>query len=130
MVKKTDYQFGTGRRKSAIAQVRIIEGTGKLINSKKPNLEITKKEFSYVMEPLSLLGLESKYDVSYIASGGGSSSQLDAIKLGISRAISKTSDEASKTLKKENFLSRDPREKERKKPGLRRARKAPQWAKR
>jgi len=130
MVKKSEYQFGTGRRKSAKAQVRVFKGSGKLIDTKKPTYELTKKELSYIMEPLKLLGLERQYDVSYIVTGGGISSQLDAIKLGLSRAVSKTSEEASKTLKKENFLSRDPREKERKKPGLKRARKAPQWAKR
>lgn len=130
MVKKAEYKFGTGRRKSSKAQVRVFKGTGKFINTKKPASVFSENELSYIMEPLKLLGLEKKYDVSYIISGGGTSSQLDAIRLGLSRAISKISEEASKTLKKENLLSRDPREKERKKPGLKRARKAPQWAKR
>lgn len=130
MAKSEEYYFGTGRRKSAVAQVRIFKGNGKFVNAKKPELTIEAKYISEVNGPLLLLSLEKKYDVSFIVNGGGINSQKEAIKLGLARALSKTGEEIEKTLKKENLLSRDPREKERKKPGLRKARRAPQWAKR
>lgn len=125
-----EYYFGTGRRKGAVAQVRILPGTGKIINIKKEAFNFSQKAQAEIKEPLKTLSLEKKYDVKYIVNGGGASSQVEAIKLGLSRALSKTGEEIEKTLKKSNFLSRDPREKERKKPGLKRARRAPQWAKR
>lgn len=129
-MKEKEYYFGTGRRKSAIAQVRIFKGTGKVFNKSKNLQEVDSKLIDEVIEPLKLVSQESKFDISYIAKGGGFSSQAEAIRLAVSRAISKSGEEIEKTLKKANFLSRDPREKERKKPGLRRARRAPQWAKR
>jgi len=130
MTKSSEYYFGTGRRKTAIAQVRLVSGTGKFIDIKKPDANFSQEYISEAIEPLALLSLQKKYDVNFIVSGGGRKSHLGAIKLGIARALAKTSEEAEKTLKKVNLLSRDPREKERKKPGLKRARRAPQWAKR
>ncbi len=129
-MKSSQYYFGIGRRKSAIAQVRIQDGTGKIVNSKKEKIELDESAISEIFEPLRLLSLEKKYDISYIVNGGGVSSQIEAIKLGLARALAKTGEEMEKSLKKSNLLSRDSREKERKKPGLKRARRAPQWAKR
>lgn len=129
-MKTTQYYFGTGRRKNAIAQVRVTTGTGKIFNAKKENEKLSDAELQEITEPLKILSLEKKFDVSYIVSGGGVKSQAEAIRLGIARAISKTDEELEKTLKKSNLLTRDPREKERKKPGLKKARRAPQWAKR
>jgi small subunit ribosomal protein S9 len=127
---KAEYNFGTGRRKSAVAQVRVFKGTGKVTNAKKLDLKFDDNFVGDVIEPLKLLSLEGKFDISFIVNGGGTESQKTAIKLGIARAISKISEEYEKTLKKASMLSRDSREKERKKPGLKRARRAPQWAKR
>ena len=129
-MKSSLYYFGTGRRKSAVAQVRINEGTGKITNAKKDGFVLPQKDQDEIREPLVTISQEKKYDISYIVSGGGVSSQIEAIKLGLARALSKTGEEIEKTLKKSDFLSRDSREKERKKPGLRGARRAPQWAKR
>jgi small subunit ribosomal protein S9 len=129
-MKSAEYHFGTGRRKSAVAQVRIAPGSGKISNVKKADYKLSAKDEAAIKEPLILLSQENKFDISYIVNGGGVSSQIDAIKLGLARALSKSGDEIEKTLKKSSFLSRDPREKERKKPGLKRARRAPQWAKR
>lgn len=130
MVKSAEYFFGIGRRKSSIAQVRISKGSGKFVNAKRENLIIDKSFTKDLIEPLELLSLTNKFDVSFIVHGGGASSQKEAIKLGLSRALSKVAEENEKTLKKANLLSRDSREKERKKPGLKKARRAPQWAKR
>ncbi len=129
-MKSNEYYFGVGRRKSAVAQVRIFSGSGKIVNAKKTELKLSEKDTAEILEPLKLLSLDAKYDISYIVNGGGVNSQIEAIKLGLARALAKTGEEIEKTLKKSNMLSRDPREKERKKPGLKRARRAPQWAKR
>ena len=129
-MNKNEYYFGTGRRKSSVAQVRIFKGTGKVINAKKENAEFSSDFTQEVTEPLKLISLEKKFDISFIVNGGGVNSQKEAIRLGVARAVSKTDEDVEKTLKKANLLSRDPREKERKKPGLKKARRAPQWAKR
>jgi small subunit ribosomal protein S9 len=129
-MKEKEYYFGTGRRKSAVAQVRIFKGTGKILNIAKNAEEKDAKLIDEVTEPLKMVSMESKFDITYIVKGGGFSSQAEALRLALSRAISKSGEEIEKTLKKANLLSRDPREKERKKPGLRGARRAPQWAKR
>jgi small subunit ribosomal protein S9 len=129
-MKSSEYYFGTGRRKSAVAQVRIFAGSGKIVNAKKAEFKLAEADEAKIKEPLTILSQDKKFDISYIVTGGGVSSQVEAIKLGLARALSKTGEEIEKTLKKSNLLSRDPREKERKKPGLKRARRAPQWAKR
>jgi len=130
-MEKTQVKYfcGTGRRKQAIAQVRIFKGTGKItvLSETKPSLDPINKD---VIEPLRFLGIEKQYDATVILSGGGISSRSEAIKLGIARALINADSTFETSLKKEGFLTRDPREKERKKPGLKRARKAPQWAKR
>jgi small subunit ribosomal protein S9 len=130
MVKTEEYHFGTGRRKSAVAQVRVFKGSGKIVNQSKHDLKFYDSFVEVVTEPLKMLSIESKYDISFIVNGGGVESQKTAIQLGVARAISKISEDYEKSLKKANMLSRDPREKERKKPGLKKARRAPQWAKR
>lgn len=123
------YFFGTGRRKTAIAQVRLINGSGKVkyIDGSDVKDELLIK---YLKKPLLLVSCENQYDITVSLSGGGLSSQGGAALLAVSRALAKIDPEAEKTLKKEDYLTRDPREKERKKPGLKRARRAPQWAKR
>lgn len=124
----TKYTFGTGRRKSAIVQVRLFKGSGKITlqNNKPVGLLISEK----IGGVLSLVSKEKEFDITLIANGGGEMSQAEASKLAVARAISKIDPEAEKTMKKEGMLTRDPREKERKKPGLKRARRAPQWSKR
>lgn len=126
-----NYFFGTGRRKTSIAQVRVFKGTGKFTLADKENVEIKDEKFiKRVSKPLELVSVAKDYDVSLILKGGGKFSQQDAVLLGIARALSKIKPEYETTLKKEGLLTRDPREKERKKPGLKRARRAPQWSKR
>ena len=124
-----DYFFGTGRRKTSIAQVRLSKGTGKVDVIGKGEMT-DAASISEIKEPLIKISQEKAYDISVKLSGGGKISQISATQLGVARAISKISDDFDKMMKKEGFLTRDPREKERKKPGLRRARRAPQWAKR
>ena len=132
--KKKDYIAAVGRRKSAIARVRI---------STKPvdTLTITvndkdfKEYFNYfewqnvIVGPLELTG-NNKKDISIHVLGGGIISQAEAIRLGIARALLVSDTELRATLKKAGYLTRDPRIKERKKPGLKKARRAPQWSKR
>ena len=130
---KKPYLYGTGRRKSSVARVRLYEGgTGKVtINDRDIDnyfgLETLKL---IVRSPLVLLGLEGKYDVVVRVSGGGVSGQAGAIRHGLSRALLQQSDENRAALKKAGFLTRDPRMKERKKYGLKAARRAPQFSKR
>lgn len=119
-------QTAIGRRKTAIAKVKLSVGTGKvLINDR----EIANPSRVYT-EPLKLTGYDKKVDVSAKVYGGGLTSQEEAIRLGIARALNKIDPELHKTLKVEGYLTRDPRMKERKKPGLKGARRAPQWQKR
>lgn len=123
--KQAQYWFGTGRRKTAVASVRIFEGQSDItINQKKSELD------EKVIAPLELVGKKGSFGISIRVLGGGKISQQDAIRHGISRALEKFNPEFRSTLKKAGFLTRDPREKERKKPGLKGARRAPQWAKR
>ena len=106
----------------------MFKGSGKVsfVNNKKVNPLIVEK----INEALSMASKEKEFDITLIAKGGGEKSQSEASRLAVARAISKIDPEAEKLMKKEGFLTRDPREKERKKPGLRRARRAPQWQKR
>jgi len=123
------YYFGTGRRKTAVAQIRVYKGTGKVVDYQ--GNEITDALLiKELMVPLELVSAQNDYDVSVKLSGGGFSSQRQAARLGVARALAKINEEFEKMMKKEGLLSRDPREKERKKPGLKRARRAPQWQKR
>jgi small subunit ribosomal protein S9 len=123
---------GTGRRKEAIARVRIAEGTGQwLINNRTldgyfPN----KVHQQLVNEPFVVLGAENRFDVIARITGGGVSGQAGALRLGIARALVLVDPESRPALKKAGFLTRDARVKERKKYGLKKARKAPQYSKR
>ncbi|MBQ3389692.1 MAG: 30S ribosomal protein S9 [Firmicutes bacterium] len=124
--------YGTGRRKSAVARVRLLPGKGDiLINGKKLDdyfgLEIVKRE---VKRPLMITGTEGKFDVVARVHGGGTTGQAGALRHGISRALIQADPELRPTLKKAGFLTRDPRMKERKKYGLKKARKASQFSKR
>ena len=124
--------IGTGRRKNAVARVRLVPGEGRIVVNKRDiddyfGLETLKL---IVKQPLVLTGLEGKYDVYVIANGGGISGQAGAIRHGIARALLKVDPELRPVLKKAGFLTRDPRMKERKKYGLNKARRAPQYSKR
>ena len=128
---QVQYQ-AVGRRKKAIARVRLIPGDGKIVINGRDidnyfGLETLKL---IVRSPLVLLGLEGKYDVVVRVSGGGVSGQAGAIRHGISRALIKADPELRPAVKKAGFLTRDPRMKERKKYGLKAARRAPQFYKR
>lgn len=124
---------GTGRRKSSIARVRLIPGSGKLIIngfSGESYLQFSPNYLRISCAPLKLLGLNNEYDVYVNTKGGGLTGQANAIKLGIARALCTINPENRKILKIEGYLTRDARIKERKKYGLRKARKAPQYSKR
>lgn len=124
---------GTGRRKMSIARVRLIPGSGKLIINGLPGelyLQFSPNYLRISYAPLTLLGLEKEYDIHVKTQGGGLTGQTDAIKLGISRALCIINPENRTILKSEGLLTRDARIKERKKYGLRKARKAPQYSKR
>ncbi|MBI4023231.1 30S ribosomal protein S9 [Candidatus Berkelbacteria bacterium] len=115
-----------GRRKRAVARVRLSSGTGKLVVNDRA---VTNPHPS-ILQPLELVGLTSAVDITVKVVGGGTTGQAEAVRHGIARALIVYKPESKTTLKKAGFLTRDPREKERKKPGLKRARRAPQWAKR
>lgn len=124
---------GTGRRKSAIARVRLVPGDGQLIINGKPGdlyLQFNPDYLAVAKAPLETLGLENEYDVLVNAHGGGLTGQADAVRLGVARALCQLDPDNRKPLKIEGYLTRDPRAKERKKYGLRKARKAPQFSKR
>ena len=123
---------GTGRRKSSIARVRLVEGTGKItINGKDIDdffgLETLKV---IVRQPLTVTNTTDKFDVICTVQGGGFTGQAGAIRHGIARALNEANSEFRPALKTNGFLTRDPRMKERKKYGLKKARKAPQFSKR
>ncbi|CAL9767443.1 unnamed protein product [Musa acuminata subsp. burmannicoides] len=125
--------IGTGRRKCAIARVVLQEGTGKFVinyRDAKEYLQGNPLWLQYIKTPLLTLGFESSYDVFVKAQGGGLSGQAQAISLGIARALLKVSQNHRSPLKKEGLLTRDSRIVERKKVGLKKARKAPQFSKR
>lgn len=124
---------GTGRRKSAIARVRLVPGNGQIVVNGKPGelyLQFNAEYLSGAKAPLETLGLEAEYDILVNAHGGGLTGQADAIRLGVARALCQLDPDNRKPLKVEGYLTRDPRAKERKKYGLRKARKAPQFSKR
>lgn len=130
--KKTIY-FGTGHRKESVARVRLVPGSGKIIINNIASelyLQFSPTYIRIAKSPLSSLGLDSKYDVYVNAHGGGLTGQAEAIRLGLSRALCKVNPENRTALKFEGYLTRDSRTIERKKYGLRKARKAPQFSKR
>ena len=122
----------TGRRKSSVAQVKMVPGTGKIIVNGKDVNEYLPFEVLVMdlRQPLVLTNNENKYDVIVKVEGGGFTGQAGAIRHGISRALLKADEELRGALKKEGFLTRDARMKERKKYGLKAARRAPQFSKR
>ena len=129
---ESDFYYGTGRRKSSVARVRVYPGTGKITINERDiddyfGLETLKV---IVRQPLELLGLTEKFDIVVRVQGGGVSGQAGAIRHGLSRALLEYDETLRPQLKKAGFLTRDPRMKERKKYGLKGARRAPQFSKR
>jgi small subunit ribosomal protein S9 len=128
-----NYFYGLGRRKSATARARLTKGKGIVTINSKPAEEYLDGNTSLLAEltdPLALIGKQKEYDVSLVIKGGGLSGQVDAAKLAIAKSISVMNEDLRSTLKKAGLLKRDPREKERKKYGLRSARKKEQFSKR
>ena len=132
MYDKTPYFYGTGRRKKSVARVRVYAGSGKItINNRDIDdyfgLETLKL---IVRQPLALTETDQKFDIVCRVAGGGVTGQAGAIRHGIARALLQYDESLRPALKKAGFLTRDPRMKERKKPGLKKARRAPQFSKR
>ena len=132
MDKAIKYFYGKGRRKTSTAQVRLYQGNGKfIINERMMNDYVkTKRQKEIIFAPFVITGTDKIFDVSVHVEGGGFSSQSEAIRHGVSKALLEFDSSFRTTLKKEGFLTRDSRMKERKKPGLKRARRAPQFSKR
>ncbi len=124
--------FGTGRRKQSVARVRLVPGDGKVIINGRDADSYFPREYLKVhaQEPLEAAGAASRFDVIVDVSGGGTTGQAGAIRMGIARALLQSDEEIRPVLKKGGFLRRDPRMKERKKYGLKKARRAPQFSKR
>ena len=124
--------YGTGRRKSSVARVRLVPGNGQIvINGKDSKDYFGKKTLEMIIrQPMVLTETEGRFDVLVNAHGGGTTGQAGAVRLGIARALLKADIEYRPVLKKAGFLTRDPRMKERKKYGLKGARRAPQFSKR
>jgi small subunit ribosomal protein S9 len=127
------YFEGVGRRKEAVARVRVMPGSGRfIVNGKDGAAYFTRLgDLDAVMMPFKAIGqANSTYDVTVVVRGGGVTGQTDAVKLGLARALVKMDPALLPTLRKSGLLTRDARAKERKKPGLKRARKAPTYTKR
>lgn len=126
------YYEGVGRRKSASARVRLYPGQGTVVVNNKPLEEYFTRERDRraILAPLQAAGLENAYTVSVKVEGGGVTGQAGATAHGLARALLEVNPELREVLRQGGFLTRDPRAKERKKPGLKRARKAPQYTKR
>lgn len=126
------YVGAIGRRKEAVAQVRIFQkGQGALmVNNQQYKSYFPQNLVSVLFQPLKTTGLIKDVDVSVVVSGGGKKGQAQAIRHGIARALVKIDEELRSKIKSKGWLTRDSRIKERKKPGLKKARRAPQWAKR
>ncbi len=133
MYNKTPFFYGTGRRKSSVARVRLYKGSGKITVNQRDIDEYFGLETLKVIvrQPLVLTENESKFDIVCNVSGGGVAGQAGAIRHGIAKALLECDSEKFRaSLKKAGFITRDPRMKERKKYGLKKARKAPQFSKR
>lgn len=127
------YFYGTGRRKTAVARVRLYPGNGAVVINGKPMDEVFSRDThrAEVLSALVRLGREGRFSAQIKCDGGGISGWAGAIQMGIARALVASDESVKPALKRpENLLTRDPRMKERKKPGLKRARKAPQFTKR
>jgi small subunit ribosomal protein S9 len=131
---KSEYYYGMGRRKTAVARVRLFpNGDGSVtVNGKSGRMYFGQREAltAQVVAPLRLLEVADQYTMTVRVVGGGSSGQAGAIRHGVARALLRVNPEWKQALRKAGYLTRDPRMKERKKPGLKRARKAPQYTKR
>ena len=133
MADKKKYTYGLGRRKAATATARLYSGKGEITINNKPALEYlsgNKTFLAEITDPLALAGKQKEYDISIVVKGGGLAGQVDAIKLAISKALTLEAPDLRPVLKKAGMMKRDPREKERKKYGLRSARKREQFSKR
>ena len=140
MAKKNNVYYGTGRRKTSVARVRLVNGTGKITVNGKDVREYFPFETLVMdlVQPLELTNTKEMFDVVADVHGGGFSGQTGAIRLGITRALLEYDSETPadsensyrKVLKAAGFITRDSRKKERKKPGLKKARRAPQFSKR
>ena len=132
MYESKPYFYGTGRRKHSVARVRVYAGTGKVtVNGRDIDDYFGLDTLKFIVrQPLALTDTLGKFDVVCTVAGGGVSGQAGAIRHGLSRALLQSGDEVRSILKKAGFLTRDPRMKERKKPGLKGARRAPQFSKR
>ncbi len=127
------YFEGLGRRKEATARVRVSNGTGKFLVNDKPLEDYFTRlgDMQNILAPIDAVGENSShFDITVVVSGGGVTGQTDAVKLGLARALVKMAPDNVASMRKGGFLTRDPRVKERKKPGLKRARKAPTYTKR
>lgn len=131
-LEKGRYIFATGRRKTAIANIRLFGGKGEIVVNKKPfdTYFFHGLYRDSIMKPLELTGLAHDFYFTATVNGGGVLAQAQATQHGVSQALASMGEDIRKILKKNGFLTRDDRKKERKKPGLRGARRAPQWAKR
>lgn len=133
MAKSNEYFYGLGRRKSATARARLTGGKGVITVNGKPAADYLDGNTTLLAEltdPLALIGKQKEFDVSLVISGGGTSGQVDAAKSAIAKAIAEMDETQRGVLKKAGLMKRDPREKERKKYGLRSARKREQFSKR
>lgn len=128
----TQYVEAVGRRKTSTARVRLYPGTGEIIVNDKPMPEYFGRDLDRMIlrQPLALTGTEESFNISVRVRGGGDSGQAAAVRLGIARALCESDANLRPPLKAAGLLTRDARIKERKKPGLKRARKAPQYTKR
>lgn len=127
------YYEGIGRRKASTARVRVAAGSGKFtVNEKEATAFFSRYgDFESVLRPFSAVGQEAKkYDVTVLVNGGGVAGQVDAVRLGVARALQNLNEAWTAPLRKKGLLTRDARIKERKKPGLKKARKAPTYTKR
>jgi len=126
------YYEGVGRRKTSTARVRVMNGTGEFMVNEKPLNEFFTRpgDIQTILAPLETVGRRTSLDVTVLVNGGGVTGQTDAVQLGVARALLKLDPDLKPALRKSGFLTRDQREKERKKPGLKRARKAPTYTKR
>ncbi|RYY76594.1 MAG: 30S ribosomal protein S9 [Gammaproteobacteria bacterium] len=128
----TTQYYGTGRRKTSTARVFITAGTGAIVINDRPLDEYFGRPVArlVVRQPLELVGMSDKFDVNVTVAGGGSFGQAGAIRHGLTRALMEYNEELRSTLRKAGYVTRDSREVERKKVGLRKARKKPQFSKR
>ena len=132
MAMEGHYYEGLGRRKEATARVRLFSGEGVLVVNDKPADKYFSRpiDLNAMLAPLRATNFEGRFDVSVKVKGGGVTGQAGAVSLGVARALLVSDPELRKTLRQHGLLTRDARAKERKKPGLKRARKAPQYTKR